>query len=352
MSIRDLRERISIKDVARAAGTSISTVSRALNDHPDVSSETRDRILRIAHEQGYERNVLAHSLISGRSGLISVIMPDIDYDYQLQFLRGMARAAQRLGQELLLTVKDTAAETVEACRSMYQRGITDGAIVFAPPLEGEAEFVELQKAGFPLVAFHPPVPIAGLTSVEPMDYEGGLMAVQHLLSLGHRRIAIITEDIGKTAGRDRLRGYRDALEQAGVVYDPRLLYIAPSNQPQRSGHAAIREWLESRIDFTAVFCFNDLVAYGAIDELAARGRGVPEDVSIIGFDDIPASPHFGRKGLTTIRQPITRIGELALETLLQLCDGRAEPGKRILVPVELIVRGTTASMEQTGKVVA
>jgi LacI family transcriptional regulator len=344
VSIRDLRERISIKDVAREAGTSVSTVSRALNDHLDVSAETRDRILRIANEQGYQRNVLAHSLISGRSGLISVIMPDIDYDYQLQFLRGMAHAAQRLDQDLLLTVKDTAADTVEACRSMYQRGITDGAIVFQPPLEGEAEFADLQKAGFPLVAFHPSFPIAGLTSVEPMDYEGASMATEHLLSLGHRQIAIITEDTGRTAGRERLRGYRDALQQAGLPYDARLSNVAPPNQPQRSGHEAIRQWIEAGIDFTALFCFNDLVAYGAIVELAAHGKQVPEDVSVIGFDDIPASAHYGRGGLTTIRQPITRIGELALETLLQLRDGKIEPGQRILVPVELVVRGTTASV--------
>jgi LacI family transcriptional regulator len=349
MSLRDLRERISIKDVARAAGTSISTVSRALNDHPDVSEETRDRILAIAQAQGYQRNVLAHSLISGRSGLISVIMPDIHYDYQLQFLRGMTHAARRLDQELLLTVKDTAADTVEACRSMYQRGITDGAVVFQPPLEGAAEFLELQKAGFPLVAFHPPQPIRGLTSVEPMDYEGGLLAVRHLLALGHRRIGIIVEDIQRTAGQERLRGYQDALRHAGVPLDPQLLKVVPILQPQRSGRAAIRQWMESGIDFTAVFCFNDLVAYGAIEEAAAHGRQVPEDISIVGFDDIPTSPHFGWRGLTTIRQPITRIGELALETLLQLCDGKAEPGQRILVPVELIVRGTTAALGEPGR---
>jgi LacI family transcriptional regulator len=349
MSVRDFRERISIKDVAREAGTSISTVSRALNNHPDVSEETRDRILAIAQAQGYERNVLAHSLISGRSGLISVIIPDINYDYELQFLRGMTHAARRLDQELLLTVRDSAAGTIEACRSMYQRGLTDGAVVFQPPVEGTAEFLELQKAGFPLVAFHPPQPIQGLTSVEPMDYEGGLLAVQHLLSWGHRRIGIIVEDPHRTAGRERLRGYQDALQHAGIHLDPQLLKVVPSNQPQRSGRAAIRQWIESKVDFTAVFCFNDLVAYGAIEELVTYGRRVPEDVSIVGFDDIPTSPHFGWRGLTTIKQPITRIGELALETLLQLCDGKVEPGQRILVPVELVVRGTTAPLEVPGR---
>jgi len=129
--MRDLTDRASIRDIAKAAKTSVSTVSRALNNHPDVSAETRERILRIAKACGYERNVFAHSLISGRSGLISVVMPDIDYDYQLQFLRGLAGAAQRYDQELLLTVKDTAGEAIEACRSMYRRGIADGVIISA-----------------------------------------------------------------------------------------------------------------------------------------------------------------------------------------------------------------------------
>ena len=342
--MRDFTERVSIRDIAKAAETSISTVSRALNNHPDVSTETRERILRIAKECGYERNVFAHSLISGRSGLISVLTSDVDYDYQLQLLRGMTHAAQRLGQELLLTVKETAGEMVEACRSTYRRGIADGAIIFSPPVEGEAELCQLQDAGFPVVSLHPGAPLQGLTSVEPMDREGALMAVQHLLSLGHRRIGLIVEDpqtvVG--AGHERLCGYADALQRAGVPYDPELVVTVPAHQPQRSGHAAIQQWLASGTEFTAIFCFNDLVAYGAARELSSQGLQVPDDVSIVGFDDIPASMHFGKAGLTTVKQPLTRIGELALETLLDLLDGKTTPGQRIRVPVELVVRGTSS----------
>jgi len=341
--MRDLTERVSIRDIAKAAETSVSTVSRALNNHPDVSAETRERILRIAKACGYERNVFAHSLISGRSGLISVVMPDVDYDYQLQLLRGMAHAAQRLDQELLVSIKDTASETIEACRSMYRRGIADGVIIFDPPAEGDAVLRQLQDAGFPVVSFYSAHPPQGLTSVEPMDREGALMAVQHLLSLGHRRIGLIVEGPQRLAGagHERLRGYLDALQRAGVPYDPELVVTVPPRQPQRSGHAAIQQWLASGTEFTAVFCFNDLVAYGAAKELSSHGLQVPEDVSIVGFDDIPASMHFGKAGLTTVQQPITRIGELALETLLDLLDDKTTPGQRIRVPVELVVRGTS-----------
>jgi len=337
----DLTERVSIRDIAKAAETSVSTVSRALNNHPDVSAETRERILQIANACGYERNVFAHSLISGRSGLISVVMPDIDYDYHLQFLRGLAHAAQRFNQELLLTVKGAASETIEACRSIYRRGIADGVIIFAPAAESEGPLVQLQEAGFPVVSFHPAYPLQKLTSVEPMDHEGAMMAVRHLLSLGHRRIGLIVEDPQRLTGHERLRGYADALQQAGMPRDPELVITIPSNQPERSGRAAIRQWIASDIEFTAIFCFNDLVAYGAGKELLSQGLRVPEDVSIVGFDDIPSSIYFGEVGLTTIKQPITRIGELALETLLDLLNDRTIPGQRIQVPVELVIRGTT-----------
>jgi len=347
--MRDVPSRVNIRDIARAADTSVSTVSRALNDHPDVSAETRDRILQVASSLGYERNVLAHSLISGRSGMIAVIFPDIDFDYMLQFLRGITHAVERLDRELLLAAKSTPEQVVSACWSMHRRGIADGAVIFAAPPEREADLLKLVAAGFSIVAFHPHHPLLGVTCVEPMDYEGGRLAVQHLLELGHRRIGIIVEAPGRTAGRERLRGYRDALVEAGICYDESLVAAVEPNQPLASGRAAMRSWLEQGNQPSAVFCFNDPVAYGAIAELREWGLAVPEQVSVVGFDDIPASGYFGSGGLTTVRQPITEMGELALETLLRLCDGEVAPGQVIRVPVELVVRGTTGPVRAAAR---
>jgi len=238
---------------------------------------------------------------------------------------------------------------VSACWSLHQRGIADGAVIFAAPPERERDLLKLVEVGFSIVAFHPHHPLMGVTCVEPMDYEGGRYAVQHLLELGHRRIGIIVEAPRRTAGRERLRGYRDALIEAGVGYDPDLVAAVEPNQPAASGRAAVKAWLEQGPLPSAIFCFNDPVAYGAVAELQEWGMAVPDDVSIVGFDDIPASGYFGSGGLTTIKQPITEMGELALETLLRLCDGEVAPGQVIRVPVELVVRGTTGPVTEAAE---
>lgn len=341
MQARDFLDRVSIKDVAKAAGTSISTVSRALNDHPDVSTETRDKVLQVAEALGYERNPFAQSLISGRSGLIAIVVHDIDNDYHLQLLRGFSRAARAYDQELLFSFTESRQETLATCTSIYRRGVADGALVFSPVTEEQPGLLELQNAGLPLVVIHPATSPEGLTSIEPADFEGALAATQHLIGLGHRDIAITIESDAWGAGRGRLAGYKAALEEAAIATNPSLILTGLSGFPE-SGHTAAQHWLESGVEFTAVLCFNDLVAYGLIQELSANGTAVPEQVSVVGFDDIPNSRYIPTSGLTTVRQPIADIGQRALETLVQLVEGEVEPGEHIYVPMELIIRGTTA----------
>jgi len=341
MQTKDVLSRVSIKDVAKAASASVSTVSRALNDHPDVSTETRDKILHIAKTLGYERNPFAQSLISGRSGLVAIIVHDIDNDYHLQLLRGFSRAARAYEQELLFSFTNSRQETLQNCISVYRRGVADGALVFSPMPEEQPRLLEVQNAGFPLVVIHPGCSPEGLTSIEPADFEGARMAMQHLITLGHRRIAIAMESDVWGAGCGRLKGYKAALTEAGIPIDPTLTQIGLSGFPE-SGHAAAQHWLQAGVEFTAVLCFNDLVAYGLIQELNTFGIAVPEEVSVIGFDDIPNSRYIPPCGLTTVRQPIADIGQQALEMLVRLIDGEIEPGEHIHVPMELILRGTTA----------
>lgn len=344
--MRELLDRISIKDVAKAAGTSVSTVSRALNDHPDVSPETRQRILDTATRMGYERNPFAQGLISGKSGLLAVIVHDIDNDYQLQLMRGCSTVAKAYEQELLLVLTEERDRVLGACLSVYRRGLADGAMVAGPLPDEEEGLLRLQNAGFPIVAVHPKRPIPGLTTIEPMDRDGALSAVRYLLGLGHRRIGLIVELPEWGAGQHRLTGYEAALTEADIGADPALIHLGIPGSPEESGRVAIEHWCELGTKMTAVLCFNDLVAYGAIRELAARGIRVPEDMSVIGFDDLPNSEYFAMRGLTTVRQPITQIGELAMETLVKLCEGELEPGDHIHVPTELIVRGTTGRVTE------
>jgi DNA-binding LacI/PurR family transcriptional regulator len=340
MTDQNAIERVNIKDVAAAANISVSTVSRALNNHPDVSDETRERVIHIATEMGYERNPFAHSLISGKSGLVAVVIYDFDNDYHLQLLRGFNRSARKYGQELLFTFTQSREETIHTCTSVYRRGMADGALVFSPVEEELPRLLALQNAGFPIVVIHPAIVYKGLTSIEPADYEGAIVATRHLIELGHRRIGIVVESDKWGAGPGRLAGYLAALKNAGIKIDDELILKGYSGFPE-SGQRAIRHWLDKGVELTAVLCFNDLVAYGLIHELQASGVGVPEQVSVVGFDDVPNSQYFATLGLTTVRQPIADIGAKALEMLVQLVEHRIEPGLHISVPMELIVRGTT-----------
>ena len=154
MTINNVPGRVNIKDVAAAANISVSTASRALNNHPDVSEETRKRVLRVANEMGYERNPFAHSLVSGKSGLIAVVVYDFDNDYHLQLLRGLNHSAKKYHQELLFTFTQSREETIKTCTSVYRRGMADGALVFSPMEEELSQLLALQKNGFPIVVIH------------------------------------------------------------------------------------------------------------------------------------------------------------------------------------------------------
>ncbi|MDF1512786.1 MAG: LacI family DNA-binding transcriptional regulator [Anaerolineae bacterium] len=340
MATHNSLSRINIKDVAAAAALSVSTVSRALNNHPDVSEMTRQHVLRVANELGYERNPFAHSLISGKSGLVAIVIYDFDNDYHLQLLRGLNRSARKYHQELLFTFTQSRQESVTTCTSVYRRGVADGAIVFSPVIHDLPRLLALQQAGFPIVVIHPALPVDGLCSIEPADYEGAVLAMQHLINLGHTRIGVIVESDIWGAGPGRLDGYRTALQQAGLTLDQDLVLVGYPGFSE-SGRLAIRHWLDTGVELSAVLCFNDLVAYGLIHELRTSGIDVPDEVSVIGFDDIPNSQYFDSVGLTTVRQPIADIGAKALEMLVELVRNESEPGAHIVVPMELIVRGTT-----------
>jgi LacI family transcriptional regulator len=346
MVLKEPFDRVSIKDVARVAGTSISTVSRALNDHPDVSPETRDHVLQVARQLGYERNPFAHSLISGRSGLVAVVVYEIDNDYHLQLLRGLSRAAKTLDQELLFSFTESRRETLNTCTSIFQRGVADGALVFSPAPKDQPGLLKLQESGFPLVIIHPAEPFVGLTTLEPTDFQGSVQAMRHLIELGHRRIGVIIESTEWGAGPGRLAGYKAVMEENGIALDETLILIGYNGFPE-SGRTAAQHFLAKTPDLTAVLCFNDLVAYGLIQELGRCGVRVPDQVSVIGFDDIPNSRYLPPCGLTTVRQPITLIGERALEMLVDLIDERTQPGVHVQVPMELIIRGTTAPVQHS-----
>ncbi len=330
--------RTSIRDVAQAAGAAISTVSRALNDHPDVSAATRQRIQAIADELGYRQNVFARSLISGRSSLIGLIANEFNSfngKYFAQLFQAIGGTARERHFELLVSFPCAAGEVREACTSLYRRGMANGALVVSPAMGEEAELWALQQAGFSIVVINPMTPQPGLSSIEPDNVTGACTATRHLLELGHQRIGLIAYLAAYSSGRDRIVGYEQALHTAGMVPDPQLI---TTEVPIRE---AVCRLLAVEPPPTALLCFNDDTAYAAISELAARGYDVPRDMSVLGFGDLPALPHVG-VGLTTVHQPIEVIGKQAMEMLADLITGASEPGEHIRLATQLVVRGSTA----------
>lgn len=342
---RKQTSRLSIKDVARAANTAVSTVSRALNGRPDVSEETRQRIVAIAQEMGFEQNSFARSLIHGRSGLVAVIGMDLESDYPLQLLRGAVKAARQRSLEVLLTFADLEGYAYPICSSLWKRGITDGAVVISPRAAEEARLQQLQQQGFGIVIINPTERLPGVSSIEPSDFVGAFDATQHLLALGHRRIAAITAATNFSFGRERLAGYEAALRQAGIAPDPQLVTLA--DYSVESGvRQAVQELLDRDVPFTGVVCFNDHVASELLHTLIGHGRRVPEDVSVVGFDDLPMARYIG-SGLTTVRQPIEEIGAQALQMLADVNNGVVSPGERRQIATSLVIRGSSAPPART-----
>lgn len=329
--------RPSIRDVAHAAGTAVSTVSRALNGHPDVSPEKRRRILAIAEELGYRQNAFARSLISGRSSLVAVVANEFNSfnsEYHTQLLQGVAGVARQHHLELLLSFPSAVGEVLAGCTSIHRRGIADGALVISPTADDEKGLRQLQRAGFSVVVINPARRLPGLSSIEPANVEGAFAATRHLLDLGHRRIGVVAFLTEYSYGRDRIEGYKAALREAGIPLDARLV---ATGLPVK---AVIGRWLDSDLLPTGIVCFNDGTAYAAISELATRNLAVPQDISVVGFGDLPHSEYFG-PGLTTMRQPIEEIGRQAMQMLADLIAGMAQPGTYMRLSTQLVIRGST-----------
>ena len=328
---------ISIKDIARTARVSHSTVSRALCHSPLVNPETAEKIRRIARESGYRPSAAARSLVSRRSETVGVVVTSIADPFVAGVVSGIEDAANEHGFSVFLANSNAEPEReVRVVRSFEERRV-DGIIVTASRVG--ALYV-------PLLA-HMRVPIVLLNNQHPSQYahsvmianvEAGRDATRHLIELGHRRIAYLGDRYGRQSDKERFLGYLQALEEAGLRFQERL--VAHGDGKPEGARAAMAKLLSRRQPPTAVFCYNDLTALGAIRQIRDNGLDVPGCISVVGFDDLYISQYLDPP-LTTIRQPMHQMGRMAMTTLLQVISS-AEPGHDLRVPGELIVRGSTA----------
>lgn len=331
------REEVSIADVAQRAGVSVATVSRVLNGHTNVREVTREKVRAAVASSGYRINELARNLRTAESRLLLTMVPDFGNPFYAAIVRGIDSVARQNGYFMLLC--DTGADPLRE-RSYFDllRGRrADGAICLDPAAVQKA--LAEEASTLPWVACCEFDPAAGVPYVGIDNHRAAGDVVRYLLGKGHRRIALINSGQGYLYGRQRLAGYRDALHDAGIEADPAWLIELDSLDYDAGEDAAARLAALGATRPTAVFAVSDTLAIGVMNGLRGAGLAVPDDVAVVGFDDIAVAAHVDPP-LTTVSQPMQQLGESAAELLLKrLRDPRADvPG--VLLPHRLIQRGS------------
>jgi DNA-binding LacI/PurR family transcriptional regulator len=336
--------RVSIKDIAKAAGVSHSTVSRALSDSPLVSDETKARVQHLAQEMGYSPNTLARSLVTRQTYSVGLVVTTIADPFIAEVVQGIEATAHDHGYTVVLCNSGAEPEREIAAVEMLRSKRVDGVIVTSSRV-GALYLEHLERIGVPIVLINNHNEQSGryTFTVTVDNRHGGCLATDHLIQLGHRRIAYVTAPADHSSDLDRMTGYRQALVDSGIEPDPDL--VVPGNGRADGGERALETLTALDVLPGAVFCYNDMTAIGLIN--AARGAGlvVPSDLAVVGFDDIPFATYCCPP-LTTIAQPKVEMGQLAMKMTLSLMaieEGEnGEELSNIVVQGKLIVRASTA----------
>lgn len=342
-----MEERVTIRELARRSGVSVGTVSRALNGYADVRPETRERIMRLASELDYTPAAAARSLVTQRSHVIGVFMetgeghPDLQHPFFHEVLGGLKQRVGREGFDLLLFASERPGGGYgphSYLKRARHHNVDGCALIGLDPDDSEVR--RLVRGEIPCVAID--MALEGpLTEVVMSDNEAGAAAaVRHLHELGHRRIATITGMIDSRPGVDRLRGYRTAIQELGLAY--RDEYVRYGDFYAESGREQAAQLLALDEPPTAIFAAADMMAIGAVRAASEAGLSVPADLSIIGFDDINLAPHVNPP-LTTLRQDKLGLGAAAGDALVARIAGDPDRPPLRTLPVELVVRGSTAA---------
>jgi DNA-binding LacI/PurR family transcriptional regulator len=339
--------RVSIKDIAKAAGVSHSTVSRALSDSPLVSDETKARIQRLAQEMGYSPNTLARSLVTRQTYTIGVVVTTIADPFVAEVVQGIEATAHDYNYTVILCSSGAQPEREIAAVEMLRSKRVDGVIVTSSRI-GALYLEHLERIGAPIVLINNHNESSGryTFTVTVDNRHGGYLATEHLVQLGHRRIAYVTAPADHSSDLDRMAGYRQALIAGGI--EPDLALIVTGNGRADGGERALQALIELGEPPSAVFCYNDMTAIGLMSAARQVGLSVPRDMAVVGFDDIPFASYF-YPPLTTIAQPKVEMGRLAMKMALSLMaigeENHEEEISNIVVRGTLVVRASTVEDE-------
>ncbi|HXR66864.1 MAG TPA: LacI family DNA-binding transcriptional regulator [Ktedonobacteraceae bacterium] len=334
----------TIAEIAARAGVSIPTVSRVLNNRPDVAPETRERVELIIKESGFVHSRLVNALRRGGSGIIDIVVPGLDTLYSVEIVRGVEEVVERTGLRLALSTTNNALQREQQWLEKILEGDTDGVILVLSRSQSK-NLEELQRRQIPFVVVDHRGELGGdIPSVSATNWSGGRAATEYLLSLGHRRIAVIGGGATLRCSIDRIAGYRAALEEAGIPIRPE--YICPGEFMPQTGYEQTSALLELAEPPTAIFGGSDLQVMGVYSALRAHGIAVPNAISVVGFDDVPIAA-LVTPALTTVRQPLVEMGRVATTTLLHLIAQEPLDSIRVELATTLIVRESCAALPQS-----
>jgi LacI family transcriptional regulator len=324
---------ITIQDVAKTAGVSVSTVSRVLNGKVDVASDTQNRILSVIDDLGFTTNLAARSMRSHKKNLLGLIMPDIAYPFAIEVMKGVNRAIAESEFDLLVYTTGDVRKSGRAFHeqkyvSLLTNSISDGVVIVAP-VAGEFNI------DAPIVSIDPLASNPNYPAVHATNYVGATEAMGYLLGLGHTRIGFISGRAELESSNRRLKGYREALEKAGVPIDEKL--IASGDYTTETGVSGARQLLLLENPPTAIFASNDQMAMGVFQVAQEMGLRIPEDLSVIGFDNITESKYMG---LTTVDQFISEMGYVATQILIKLINGVQLEDQTYRMQTQLVIRNS------------
>lgn len=361
-----MTSKLTIRDIARLAGVSKSTVSRVLNSHPNVDSETRERILNVMREHGFIPNAAATGLAKGHSRLIGFLVPALTWELVADVLQGAAAILEDTQYEIILYSASPEKDFSQVIDRMLSTNMAVGILALLH-MQSPQHLVELHNQGLPVVLINHVATHVELPQVYVDNVEASYTAIRHLLDTGHRRIGFILGLPEFQCTHDRYEGYCKALSEAGIPLDPTL--VLQGDYQCEGGSECAHRFFSMSEPPTAIFASNDLTAYGVLEAANEQGVQIPQDMALIGFDDIPPSAHM-QPALTTVHQPFREMGRSAAQLLLTMIhqreslsteqqisqhsvDEQSTEFPRILLPTHLVMRKSSgvAQIAQSNSIV-
>jgi len=327
---------ITLKMVAERAGVSVNTASRAINNKSDINEKTKKRVLKVAQELGYVQNATAVALRTKKTRTLGVVIADNRNPFYAEVLNGIEEAAREKNYHIILANTQRDYKKEEEAINLLLAKRVDGLLI-TPVQDRDDDIKKLIEANIPFVVVGRDFENIEVDAVYNDEIKGGFLATEYLIKKGHKRIALIDGFLYKSPAKGRLEGYKKALNKYRIPLDDLLISVGDINM--EDGYERTKQMLEKNIDFTAIFAYNDMMAFGSMQAIKEKGLRIPEDIGLVGYDDIPFSSLIS-PSLTTIRLKKQDLGIESVELLLSRINGSREKMKKIMLNVELIVRGT------------